>query len=111
MSKSSAPMRERKSFTLQVKTFDDAAGRITGYLSTFDNIDEGGDRVRHGAFKRTLAYKYAYKTKNNKRYLMPLLWQHDVNQGISISKKIRPGSGLIWRLILIFRKGRKRIQG
>ncbi len=114
MSKSSAPMRERKSFTLQVKTFDDAAGRITGYLSTFDNIDEGGDRVRHGAFKRTLAYKYAYKTKNNKRYLMPLLWQHDVNQPIGGYLDLKEDTTGLWfdlEIDLDIQKGQEAYSG
>ena len=68
--------RESKAFAFQLKDFDDAQGRVSGYLSTFDNVDEGDDRVRPGAFKRTLQNKYEYKKKNNKQYLMPLLWQH-----------------------------------
>ncbi len=68
--------RQTKAFPFQLKDFDDAKGIVKGYLSTFDNVDEQGDRVRPGAFKRTLQNKYEYKKSNNKRYLMPLLWQH-----------------------------------
>lgn len=75
-------VKENKAFSVQIKEFNDAEGRIKGYLSTFDNVDEGKDRVRPGAFKRTLANKYAYKQKNNKRYVMPFLWQHDTNEPV-----------------------------
>ena len=74
--------KEAKTFTFQVKDFDDAQGIVRGYLSTFDNIDEMGDRVRPGSFKRTLQNKYEYKKKHNKRYLMPLLWQHKESEPI-----------------------------
>ena len=74
--------REAKSFHFQIKDFDDAQGIVRGYLSTFDNVDEGGDRVRPGAFKRTLQNKFAYKQKHSMKYLMPLLWQHDTNRPI-----------------------------
>jgi len=37
-----------------------------GYLATFDNVDLGGDRIRKGAFKKSL-------TENPE---VPLLWQH-----------------------------------
>ncbi len=74
--------REAKSFHFQIKDFDDAQGIVRGYLSTFDNVDEGGDRVRPGAFKRTLQNKFAYKQKHDMKYLMPLLWQHDTNSPI-----------------------------
>lgn len=76
MSHKSTVTREQKDFTFQIKEFDDATGTVKGYLSTFNNIDEQGDRVRPGSFKRTLQSKYEYKKKHNKTYLMPLLWQH-----------------------------------
>lgn len=77
-----APTREQKTFSFQTKEFDDAQGIVRGYLSTFDNVDAGGDRVRKGAFKRTLTNKYQYKQQHNTAYLFPLLWQHDTNQPI-----------------------------
>jgi HK97 family phage prohead protease len=55
---------------------------VKGYLSTFNNIDEQGDRVKPGAFKRTLQNKYEYKKVNNTRYIMPLLWQHKETEPI-----------------------------
>src|SRR5919198_4130306 len=74
--------REQKSFPFQIKEFDDEQGIVRGYLSIFDNVDQGGDRVRPGAFKRTLAHAYERKNKQNKRYLFPFLWQHDTSQPI-----------------------------
>lgn len=71
-----ASTKQSKSFDFQLKDFDDEKGIIRGYLSTFDNVDEGNDRVRKGAFNKTLQDKYEYKKAHNKKYLMPLLWQH-----------------------------------
>lgn len=82
MSKKSTITRQTKAFSFQLKDFDDAQGRVSGYLSTFDNVDDQDDRVRPGAFKRTLQNKYEYKKNNNKRYLMPLLWQHKDSEPI-----------------------------
>lgn len=82
MSKAATITRQTKAFPFQLKDFDDEKGIVKGYLSTFDNIDDQGDRVRPGAFKRTLQNKYEYKKANNKHYLMPLLWQHDANTPI-----------------------------
>jgi hypothetical protein len=82
MSKKGTITRQTKAFSFQLKDFDDEQGRVSGYLSTFDNVDEGDDRVRPGAFKRTLQNKYEYKKKNNKQYLMPLLWQHKDSEPI-----------------------------
>ena len=75
-------IKQTKAFQFQTKDFDDEKGIVRGYLSTFNNVDEGGDRVLPGSFKRTLDYKYENKKDNNKRYLMPLLWQHDPNTPI-----------------------------
>jgi len=77
MSKAATIARQTKTFPFQTKDFNDEKGIISGYLSTFDNIDDQGDRVRPGAFKRTLQNKYEYKKVNNRRYILPLLWQHD----------------------------------
>jgi phage prohead protease, HK97 family len=82
MSKTTTITRQTKAFPFQAKDFDDEKGIVRGYLSTFNNVDEGGDRVLPGAFKRTLQNKYEYKKTNNKRYIMPLLWQHDPNTPI-----------------------------
>lgn len=40
--------------------------RFAGYASVFDHLDRGGDIVRPGAFRRSLA----------KQGKVPLLWQH-----------------------------------
>jgi HK97 family phage prohead protease len=82
MSKAATITKQTKAFPFQAKDFDDEKGLVKGYLSTFDNIDDQGDRVRPGAFKRTLQNKYEYKKANDKRFLMPLLWQHDPNTPI-----------------------------
>ncbi len=82
MSKTREIIREHKAFPFKVKEFDDEQGIVRGYLSTFDNIDDGGDRVLPNAFKRTLANKYEYKQKHEMKYLFPLLWQHSTDQPI-----------------------------
>ncbi len=41
-------------FGFAIKGMDDDTGTIEGYASTFGNIDQGGDKVVKGAFKKTL---------------------------------------------------------
>jgi len=56
---------ETKIFRMSIKEMDEA-GKFTGYLSIFGNVDHGGDLVENGAFKKTLSETPAY----------PLLWAH-----------------------------------
>lgn len=72
---------EYKSFHFRVKSVDEDQGRITGYLSTFGNVDLQKDRVLAGAFKKTLQEAYARKA-NGRKYLFAALWMHDVEQPI-----------------------------
>lgn len=49
-----------------------------GYLSTFGNVDNGGDVIVKGAFAKSLQSR------------MPsLLWQHDMNEPIGVFKEVR----------------------
>lgn len=74
----------------QNKTFDavmsvkmlEAEGEFEGYASTFGNVDQGGDIVVRGAFKKSLR-----KIKKEKR-LIPMLWQHDQREPIGVYKSI-----------------------
>lgn len=56
---------ERQTFELEIKELSEE-GQFEGYLSTFDNVDAGGDMVEPGAFKKTLREKKAF----------PLNWGH-----------------------------------
>ena len=47
--------RECKTFPFKLKNSDDGQGIIEGYLSVFNVVDQGKDRVIKGAFKRTIA--------------------------------------------------------
>lgn len=60
---------EHKDFDLEVKEFGETGG-LTGYLSTFGNLDQGGDIVEAGAFTKTL----------KDRPVLPLLWHHDPSE-------------------------------
>lgn len=73
---------EHKSFTLEVKSVDSDQGIIEGYLSVFNNIDSQKDRVRPGAFKKTIADGIQRKSNKGKKYLWPLLWMHDPEKPI-----------------------------
>lgn len=44
---------ETKIFEFKIDDLDEE-GKFSGYLSTFGNVDEGGDLVEKGAFKKTL---------------------------------------------------------
>lgn len=57
---------EKKTFELEIKELTEE-GKFSGHLSTFGNIDAGGDIVEPGAFKKTL--------RDNKAF--GFLWAHD----------------------------------
>ena len=62
-----------KAFPFEVKEIDDEAGTFTGYASVFNNLDDGGDIVTQGAFKKTIEER-ANRIK--------VVWQHDWSQPI-----------------------------
>lgn len=64
---------EHKGFKLEIKEINDQ-GEFKGLLSTYDFIDDGGDRVTKGAFKNCLGDSGQKKIK--------LLWQHDTKSPI-----------------------------
>lgn len=59
---------ERKTFEFEIKEISEE-GQFSGYLSTFGNVDQGGDVVDAGAFKKTLREKKSF----------PLTWAHSAN--------------------------------
>ncbi|BCL83181.1 hypothetical protein ccbrp13_56460 [Ktedonobacteria bacterium brp13] len=72
---------EYKTFSFQLKSFNEDEGTITGYLSTFGNVDLQKDRVVRGAFKKTIQEAYSRK-QNGRKYLFAMLWMHDPEQPI-----------------------------
>lgn len=74
--------RETKTFPFLLKSSNDEEGTIEGYLSVFNVVDQGKDRVLKGAFKRTLQNSAKAASANNSTYLFPMLWQHDDKQPI-----------------------------
>lgn len=69
---------DRKAFQFEVKAADDEKGTIEGYLAVFGNVDLDGDMIEPGAFKDTIAEAEKRRKERGTKYLMPLLWQHDV---------------------------------
>lgn len=61
----------------QVKALDGAQGKFEGYLAIFSNIDDNGDFIEPGAFKKTLADAYEVKKRTSSPFVLPLLWMHD----------------------------------
>ena len=62
---------------LQVKSLDGAQGKFEGYLAVFNNLDDNGDVIEPGAFKKTLADSAEAKRRTGNNFLLPLLWMHD----------------------------------
>jgi HK97 family phage prohead protease len=60
---------EHKDCQLEVKEFSET-GSLTGYLSTFGNVDLGRDIVESGAFAKSI----------EERPVNPLLWHHDPSE-------------------------------
>ena len=76
---------ERKAFKFDLKETNDEAGTFVGYASVFGNVDQGGDVVVKGAFKRTLE---AHQSR------IKMLWNHDYKSppiGISTVKEDEHG--------------------
>jgi uncharacterized protein len=62
---------------------DEPPGTISGYASTFGNVDQGGDVVIRGAFAEGLA-----QAKAEDR-LIPMLWQHKHDEPIGVWDEIK----------------------
>jgi len=56
---------ETKTFKFEAKSIQDD-GAFSGYLAVFGNVDKGGDRIRQGAFTKTLL----------EREVFPLFYVH-----------------------------------
>lgn len=76
--------RETKMLHFQIKatgitTSDDGQefGQIECYGAIFNNIDQGNDRINKGAFTRTIQNSKARAQAREKKYILPILWQHD----------------------------------
>lgn len=63
--------------------FDEATGEFEGYCSKFDLLDRGGDIVKPGAFRKSLADWKKRKT------MPPVLWQHDSYSPVGIWLELR----------------------
>jgi hypothetical protein len=73
----------------EVKAVEDD-GTFTGYLSVFNNVDQGGDIVAPGAFADTLE---AWKAKGD---LPPVLWQHRSGEPLGPFLEMREDSVGLW---------------
>ena len=75
--------RERAAFLIhELKTLDENAGIIEGYVAVFTNLDGNGDVIDRGAFTKTLREAHETKDRNKVPYLYPLLWQHRESEPI-----------------------------
>lgn len=79
--------RETKTLQFKVKatgvTTDengDRLGHLEIYGASFDNVDEGNDRINKGAFTRTIQNSKARAIARGKKYALKMLWQHDTNE-------------------------------
>ena len=65
----------------------DAEGRFAGYASVFGKLDEGGDIVMPGAFRRSLNLRGRHRIK--------MLFQHDPKEPVGTwDKVVEDGFGL-----------------
>lgn len=79
--------RETKTLYFQVKATEITTsengqefGQIECYGAIFNNIDEGNDRINKGAFTRTIQNSKARAQSRQRKYVLPILWQHDANE-------------------------------
>lgn len=66
----------------------DAAGRFAGYASVFDRLDESGDIVMPGAFRKSLSKRGRQRIR--------LLFQHDPKEPVGIWENIAEDGFGLW---------------
>ena len=82
----STPARETKTLRFDVKATGETTengqefGHIEAYVAIFNNVDEGNDRILPGAFTRTIQNSKSRAKAREKKYVLPMLWNHDPNE-------------------------------
>ena len=71
---------ETKNIPFEIKEVSDSTGFFSGYGSVFGNVDQGGDIVENGAFKKQISP------------IIPVLWQHNPNEVIGKYTTVREDS-------------------
>jgi HK97 family phage prohead protease len=66
---------ETKDFKFKLDDTDDAEGKFTGLASVYDVVDAYNEKVKRGAFRKTL-------TENKGTF--PLFWLHDIREPLGI---------------------------
>jgi HK97 family phage prohead protease len=74
-----APVRYTKAAAVLSSAYEVRAGEqlIAGYLSTYGNVDQGGDICERGCFDLSIANSTAMQARTGQRFLLPLLWNHN----------------------------------
>lgn len=71
---------ETKLYSFELKSFDEDQGIVTGYLSVKNNEDYQDDRVKDGAYKKTIGDALQRKTNKGKKFYWAILWMHNPEQ-------------------------------
>ncbi len=103
----------QKSFPFEASAIDESLGTFSGYASTF-TVDDKGDRVAPGAFKRTLAKAKAKRDAEGREFLFSLTWGHDPNEPIgAIYEAFEDSRGLFVRglIDMTTRQGKRAYSG
>jgi HK97 family phage prohead protease len=83
------PLQESSSietrFIGQLKMLEGQEGTLQGIASVYDSIDMVGDRIKKGAFKKTIS----------ENPTVPVLWQHEPSQVIGVAKVTDTGKRII----------------
>ena len=66
----------------------DADGRFAGYASVFGKLDEGGDMVMPGAFRKSLNLRGRHRVK--------MLFQHDPKEPVGVWDRIAEDGFGLW---------------
>lgn len=102
--------KKTQAFSFELKASNDDTGIIEGYLSVFNNVDQGKDMVMPGAFKRTLQNSKKRMNDTGKKFLFPVLWQHDQTcpiGGCTDAKEDSHGLYVVFQLDMDTQKGKE----
>lgn len=70
---------------LEIKDIDGKKGIVTGYFSSFDNVDSDGDVIRKGAFLKTIREQ----GPNSKHPRIKHLLNHDVSKPLGVLTELK----------------------
>jgi HK97 family phage prohead protease len=108
-----SPQFSKIDVPVSIKTFNEATGVFEGYASTW-NVDLVNDRIKPGAFSKTISEAKARQKANDCMFSHVILWQHQHDLpigGVLEISEDRKGLHIVGQLDLDTELGRRAFSG